>query len=384
MKLRQMYIKYSAAVVVIIGYFSAPMTAVADTVSVEVPRTGTVKVTQREKPPTQNDNSYTQTLTVTRKNRNITSAVITKTIAGIGLGVQGGMEIDTDGNGINDSTQITVPVNFENSDNKNITYKSTQSLQNKDEKVVVKVGSTSSNPKEIKTQSGTEGKGTPREIPRSGRSIGRSVSYNAAISTLSFADDFITDTGFSNDPLIGASVNLPDFKFDGFSLDGKFAVFTVTTDERFTLISGTDVFYTASIDSIFYNIEDNYFGSDLFDLGLAGVDTSSPFYDANLTSIISPFIQQFEELLNPSSPSYDPGFIPGFNFIPEQNFFALTSGFQVPASSGGPNSLGLFKVVPEPTSTLSLLALGTIGAGSTLKRKLNSSKSTEKETTKVS
>jgi len=39
--------------------------------------------------------------------------------------------------------------------------------------------------------------------------------------------------------------------------------------------------------------------------------------------------------------------------------------------------------VPEPTSTLSLLALGTLGAASTLKRKLKSTKSTGKETTKV-
>ena len=39
--------------------------------------------------------------------------------------------------------------------------------------------------------------------------------------------------------------------------------------------------------------------------------------------------------------------------------------------------------VPEPTATLSLLALGTIGAGATLKRKLKPSKSTAKETTKV-
>jgi hypothetical protein len=38
---------------------------------------------------------------------------------------------------------------------------------------------------------------------------------------------------------------------------------------------------------------------------------------------------------------------------------------------------------PEPTSTLSLLALGTLGAASTLKRKLKSSKPSEKETTKV-
>jgi hypothetical protein len=42
------------------------------------------------------------------------------------------------------------------------------------------------------------------------------------------------------------------------------------------------------------------------------------------------------------------------------------------------------QAVPEPSSILSLLALGTLGAASTLKRKLKSSKLTEKETTKVS
>ncbi len=41
------------------------------------------------------------------------------------------------------------------------------------------------------------------------------------------------------------------------------------------------------------------------------------------------------------------------------------------------------KVVPEPTSTSSLLFLGTLGAGATLKRKQKLSKSPEKETTKV-
>jgi hypothetical protein len=40
--------------------------------------------------------------------------------------------------------------------------------------------------------------------------------------------------------------------------------------------------------------------------------------------------------------------------------------------------------VPEPSSTLGLLALGTLGAASTLKRKLKPSKPSEKETTKVS
>jgi hypothetical protein len=39
--------------------------------------------------------------------------------------------------------------------------------------------------------------------------------------------------------------------------------------------------------------------------------------------------------------------------------------------------------VPEPTSSLSLLAFGTLGAASTLKRKLKPSQTSEKETTKV-
>ena len=41
------------------------------------------------------------------------------------------------------------------------------------------------------------------------------------------------------------------------------------------------------------------------------------------------------------------------------------------------------RTVPEPTSTLGFLVLGTLGAASTLKRKLKTSKSTKKETTKV-
>ncbi|MCZ8227352.1 MAG: PEP-CTERM sorting domain-containing protein [Microcystis sp. LE19-84.1B] len=54
-----------------------------------------------------------------------------------------------------------------------------------------------------------------------------------------------------------------------------------------------------------------------------------------------------------------------------------------PTSSAGSVTAPGIERVPEPTSTLSLLALGTLGAASTLKRKLKSSKSTGKETTKV-
>ena len=66
----------------------------------------------------------------------------------------------------------------------------------------------------------------------------------------------------------------------------------------------------------------------------------------------------------------------------------FNSSFNRPGDYGGcPGScVGVVKT-PEPSSTAGLLALGSfgaLGAASTLKRKLKSSKSSEKETTKVS
>jgi len=56
-------------------------------------------------------------------------------------------------------------------------------------------------------------------------------------------------------------------------------------------------------------------------------------------------------------------------------------------TNGAPNSafftLNYSYPIPEPTSTIGLLAIGTLGAASTLKRKLKSSRSTQKETTRV-
>ena len=85
-----------------------------------------------------------------------------------------------------------------------------------------------------------------------------------------------------------------------------------------------------------------------------------------------------------------------YNIAPGQGFFGFldtvgtTSTVDIAYVSGLADGVGLDNVsysssasVPEPTSTLSLLALGTLAAASTLKRKLKPSKSTEKETTKV-
>ena len=85
-----------------------------------------------------------------------------------------------------------------------------------------------------------------------------------------------------------------------------------------------------------------------------------------------------------------------YTFMGNNNGLAITQGMftpskmelmiQSPVSTGYANfKITNIMLVPEPTSTLSLLALGTLGAASTLKRKLkSSSKFPEKETIKVS
>jgi hypothetical protein len=83
--------------------------------------------------------------------------------------------------------------------------------------------------------------------------------------------------------------------------------------------------------------------------------------------------------------SYNPG--PNFVVTPESSNFFVTGCFFAGTKTRGGHTAsatvtGTGKTcppVPEPNPTLGILALGTLGAGLTFKRKLKSSKSTEKE-----
>ncbi|GCA91786.1 hypothetical protein myaer87_17260 [Microcystis aeruginosa 11-30S32] len=75
---------------------------------------------------------------------------------------------------------------------------------------------------------------------------------------------------------------------------------------------------------------------------------------------------------------------PGNYDIYFERFSCTANGIADSCGSSNPVAGINFIKVPEPTSTIGLLALGTLGAASTLKRQLKSSKSSEKETTKVS
>jgi hypothetical protein len=92
-------------------------------------------------------------------------------------------------------------------------------------------------------------------------------------------------------------------------------------------------------------------------------------YSTSGGNFVNPFFANF---LSP------PGYLEVFSAPP------FTPGNLGPEDSELPISFSATPIiVPEPTSTLSLLALGTLGAASTLKRKLKQSKSAEDDTTKV-
>ena len=112
---------------------------------------------------------------------------------------------------------------------------------------------------------------------------------------------------------------------------------------------------------------------DLF----VGIDLTQ--YLANPINFNFGDIFSFVNGVNPSLP----GYLVGTSEIFVDTNLGLTT--LNPYTGAAPLTQGRdgSAIVPEPTSTLSLLALGTLGAASTLKRKLKPSKSTGKETTKV-
>lgn len=120
------------------------------------------------------------------------------------------------------------------------------------------------------------------------------------------------------------------------------------------------------------------------DISAGSGDFTSGMFKANTIVFI--------EKNNPSIPGFIPGFITvnlgsGLpNMIGEM---LITTGTVNSPAEGGfvtiPSNIKITKIpIPEPTSNLALLAFGTLGVASVFKCKMKPSKSTKKETTKVS
>jgi len=177
-----------------------------------------------------------------------------------------------------------------------------------------------------------------------GKSRGDSVSFDAGTQTLTFADDIMTATGFSGDPVLGASVNVPDSKLVGPMLDGSFLFSTDSAAATLTIGSGAQVFLQAQLPVLSYFPDRNLFIGDL--------------QDPVFTSFGSPWIAAMADIFDPNSPSYDPDSVLWFSYSPDQDMLALTGSFTGSATSGGSN--GIFADAPEP-ATLALVALALCG-----------------------
>lgn len=124
-----------------------------------------------------------------------------------------------------------------------------------------------------------------------------------------------------------------------------------------TPIPGNEPFFVDNLISL----NPQQLTNDGFGYSTSGGNFASPFFASFLPT--PGYLEVFSA----------PPFIPGY-----ENFGAEDS--ELPISFSATPSL---TPVPEPASTLAILALGTLGAASTLKRKRKSSKSPVKGTEKV-
>jgi hypothetical protein len=190
---------------------------------------------------------------------------------------------------------------------------------------------------------------------------GRSIDYDATTRTLSISGDTIVGTPDPSDPILGASVNFADYQFTGFTSDGALAIFWPTSgDGLMTITNGANTFEQGDLSVLFYDVADNLFYGSPLDYTLAGMPTSSPFYDPNLATIFSSYFNSIEDVLDPSSPDFDPNAYLFLTISPDTNLDIATAGFTTSGRSGAADSQFVADAIPAPSS-LALLIAGLAG-----------------------
>lgn len=200
----------------------------------------------------------------------------------------------------------------------------------------------------------------------------KGLSFNSLTQSLAITGSTVVSSPSPVDSLLGSDVTYPNFSLTGFNAEANAHMFVnQNLLNSITLANTTTVFQTSTISALYYNVS-----QDLF----YGVSLNHSF-----DPVSSSFIDYVSSVLDPTKSLYDPLAAYYVEIEPEVNFYELTQGFQMTNATGARDYHFLWSTttVPESTSTLSLLALGTLGAASTFKRKLKPFKSTEKETTKV-
>ncbi|GCA77357.1 hypothetical protein MiTe_04211 [Microcystis aeruginosa NIES-2520] len=217
--------------------------------------------------------------------------------------------------------------------------------------------------------------GQPPSYPLGMAYIGTIASFNSNTGLLIFRDNLgngltpdvsivssPNDTYYSSptnsETLVGASFSVEPLRFLGVDTNDSDLRY-LFSDARFSLFNSNGIFASGVLRNI--SIETYSFGF-----------TGDVFLDKDTNFLSSPFIDRWRS--NPTIQLLGP--------LATNLLLASTDDFIMDGTSGI-DFTNLEPKVPEPSSTLSLLALGTLGAASTFKRKLKPSKSAEKETTKV-
>lgn len=209
----------------------------------------------------------------------------------------------------------------------------------------------------------------PMQTPRGGGLLASMASFDAGTGRLSFSGsvvDFLSlgggeslDPIFASDPILGANIEITDFTLsesvgDGFLFEN--GTLTISNNEQ--------TFLTATIPELLIDDTDlDSLGLNIFGLlAFTQIQGSTPFLSSYLDSLLN-------NLNNP------PGLFARTS-EPITSLIANGQSFTTTIESLSIAKSSLLISVPEPTSTFSLLTLGTLGAASTFKRKLKPFKPT--------
>lgn len=124
-----------------------------------------------------------------------------------------------------------------------------------------------------------------------------------------------------------------------------------------TITNGTDTFEQGDLPVLFYDVADNLFHGSSLDYSLAGMPTNSPFYDPTLASVSSLYLDSLEDVLDPSSPDFDPNAYLFVTINPDPNLDTATDGFTNSGGSGAADAEFVADVsVPEPSTVAIAIA----------------------------
>lgn len=207
------------------------------------------------------------------------------------------------------------------------------------------------------------------------RSTDSFINYDASSQTLSFVPGEIDvldtigglsgsiDPNFINDPILNTTIEVSDITLQGQAPDGRF----IFGGGTISLVDPSGDFeFVATFEEFLIGDTSRDVVLDSFGILTEG----SSFNSSDFPSLWMDALLE-ETLFGATPVGFSDTFI-DFSFITEQNLVTLTNNFTQSTNGLIPAQItvsGNGTPVPENSSTLGLLAIGTLGAGSVLLRK---------------